>query len=65
MTVLTRAHVERPNDYEDAESLMSMTDERLVAHATELLRSLEEAPAEDGTTLEVRSALREILGPIA
>ena len=65
MTVLSRAHVERPSEYVDSDALMSMSDERLVAHATELLRSLEEGRAEDETTLEVRSALREILGPAA
>jgi hypothetical protein len=61
MAVLTRAHVARPHDYVDRESLMSMSDERLVAYALELLRSLEETPADDDTTVEVRTALREIL----
>jgi hypothetical protein len=62
MTVLTRAHAARPDDYAGSEFLMSMSDELLVAHATELLRSLEETPEDDALTVEVRTALREILG---
>ena len=62
VTVLAQAHLARPNDYVDSESLVSMSDERLVAHATELLHSLEETPVADDTTVEVRAALREILG---
>ena len=65
MTVLTRAHAARPDDYVDSDALMSMDDDRLVAHASELLHSLEERPAEDDTTAELRAALREILGPSA
>jgi len=61
MTVLSRAHAARPDDYAGSESLMSMSDELLVAHATELLRSLEETPEDDALTVEVRTALREIL----
>jgi len=61
MTVLTRAHAARPDAYAGSESLMSMSDELLVAHATELLRSLEETPEDDALTVEVRTALREIL----
>jgi hypothetical protein len=63
MTVLTRAHDARPNDYADSESLMSMSDELLLAHATKLLRSLEDRPEDDALTVEIRAALREILGP--
>ena len=65
MTVLTRAHAARPDDYVDADALMSMDDDRLVAHASELLHSLEERPAENDTMVELRTALREILGPSA
>jgi hypothetical protein len=65
MTVLTRAHAARPEDYVDSHALMSMTDEHLVAHASELLHSLEERPVEDDITVELRTALREILGPSA
>ena len=61
MTVLTRAHEARPNDYAGSEALMGMSDELLVAHAAELLRSLEEAPEDDALTVEVRTALHEIL----
>lgn len=62
MTVLTRAHEARPDDYAGSDALMAMSDELLVAHATELLRSLEETPEDDSLRVEVRSALREILG---
>jgi hypothetical protein len=65
MAVLTRAHVARPAEYLGSESLMAMSDKRLVTHATELLRSLEEAPVHNETTLELRTALREILGKSA
>jgi hypothetical protein len=65
MTVLTRAHEARPNAYAESQELMSMSDEQLVAHATELLRSLEDAPVEDDVAVEVREALREILGEAA
>jgi hypothetical protein len=65
MTVLTRAHEARPNDYAGSEALMAMSDEHLVAHATELLRSLEETPEDDALTVEVRAALSEILGASA
>ena len=65
MTVLTRAHEARPNAYADSRELMSMSDEQLVAHATELLRSLDQAPPEDDVGIEVREALREILGEAA
>jgi hypothetical protein len=63
MTVLTRAHDARPNDYADSESLMSTSDELLLAHATKLLRSPEDRPEDDALTVEIRAALREILGP--
>jgi hypothetical protein len=62
MTVLARAHEARPDDYADSRSLMSMSDERLLAHATELLHSLEQAPLVDGTAVGLRTALRHILG---
>ena len=62
MTVLTRAHAARPDDYAGSDALMAMSDELLVAHATELLRSLKETPEDDGLTVEVRTALRAILG---
>jgi hypothetical protein len=62
MTVLTRAHDARPNDYAGSDALMAMSDKLLVSHANELLRSLEEAPEDDALTVEVRAALREILG---
>lgn len=65
MTVLTRAHEARPNDYAGSEALMAMSDELLVAHAVQLLRSLEETPEDDALTVEVRSALRDILGDSA
>ena len=65
MAALTRAHEARPADYTDSETLMSMSDERLVAHATELLNALEQAPGDDEATVEVRSALRRILGESA
>jgi hypothetical protein len=62
MTVLTRAHEARPDDYAGSDALMAMSDELLVAHANELLHSLKEAPEDDALTVEVRTALREILG---
>ena len=61
MTVLTRAHEARPADYDDPQSLMSMSDERLVAHATDLMHSLEHEPLQDATALEVLSTLQQIL----
>jgi hypothetical protein len=65
MTVLTRAHEARPDVYAESQELMSMSDERLVAHATKLLQSLEQAPPADDVAIEVREALREILGEAA
>jgi hypothetical protein len=65
MTVLTRAHEARPAVYAGSEALMAMSDELLVAHAHELLRSLEEAPEDDALTVEVLTALREILADSA
>jgi hypothetical protein len=65
MTVLTRAHEARPDVYAQSGELMSMSDEQLVDHATELLRSLDEAPSDDDVAIEVRQALREILGGTA
>jgi hypothetical protein len=62
MTVLTRAHEARPTEYVDSQVLMSMSDEQLVAHATELLRSLEDGGPDDDAATEVRTTLREILG---
>ena len=65
MSVLTRAHAARPDDFVGAEALVSMSDERLVAHANGLLRELEKTPDDDHTTVELRTVLREILGPPA
>jgi hypothetical protein len=62
VAVLTRAHKARPTDYVDSQVLMSMTDERLVEHAAEVLRSLEDGGPDDDTAGEVRTALRQILG---
>jgi hypothetical protein len=62
VAVLTRAHKARPTDYVDSQVLMSMTDERLVEHAAEVLRSLEDGGPDDYTAGEVRTALRQILG---
>ena len=62
MAVLTRAHDERPDDYADSRSLMSMSDDQLVAHATELLRSLLQRPLDDETAIELSTALQRILG---
>lgn len=61
MAALTRAHEARPDDFADSETLMSMNDEDLLAHATELLHSLERGPLEDDAALEVEAALRRIL----
>jgi len=65
MAALTRAHEARPADYTDSETLMSMSDERLLAHATEVLSALEQASGDDEATAEVRAALRRILGESA
>lgn len=61
MAALTRAHDARPDEFADSETLMSMSDEDLLAHATELLHSLERGPLEDDAVLEVQAALRRIL----
>lgn len=62
VAVLTRAHKARPTDYVESQVLMSMSDERLMTHATEVLRSLENGGPDDDTAVEVRTALRQILG---
>jgi hypothetical protein len=62
MAALARAHDERPDDYAGSQSLISMSDDQLVAHATELLRTLEQQPLDDGAAVELRAALQRILG---
>jgi hypothetical protein len=62
MTALTRAHEARPDVYANSRSLMSMSDERLLEHATELLHSLDKASRADDTAVELRTSLRHILG---
>ena len=62
VTVLTRAHEARPDDYADPQSLISMSDERLVAHATHLMHALEQETPTDETARDVLTTLQEILG---
>ena len=61
MTVLTRAHEERPDDYADPESLIVMSDHGLRSYAAGLLHSLEAAPRSDAVATRLQQELRRIL----
>jgi hypothetical protein len=61
MAVLTRAHGERPNDYPDPQTLITMSDEGLRGYAVGLLQLLEGAPSGDSFETELQEELRSIL----
>jgi hypothetical protein len=61
MAVLTRAHMERPDDYPNPGTLIAMSDEDLRSYATDLLHSLEAASTNDSVAYELEKELRSIL----
>ena len=61
ITVLTKAHEERRDEYPESRILVAMSDEGLRGYAVGLLASLEMQERDDSVASQLRSDLRRIL----